>query len=145
MIRVLFIVRPDLYRIQAGDTIQILNLSSALIKLGLSVTVVNKLKPDIEDYDIIHCFNLLRVDSSYTQCMWVKDKGKKLLLTPIYWNIEEYLIHVHPDQLEWWKINQARRMEVLKKVDLLLPNAELERQQIVKDFKLDLPYKIIDN
>lgn len=145
MIKVLFLVRPDLNKIKAGDTVQVKSLKAALERLGLDIDISCEQQPDLKKYDLVHSFNLLRIEVTGGQCRWVKEQGKPLILTPIYWNMEEYLKNQRPDQLTWWKQSQKERKEVLKLADLIVPNAEEEWQQLKRDFQLDLPYRIIYN
>jgi glycosyltransferase involved in cell wall biosynthesis len=142
---ILFLARPDLSNVKAGDTVQIEKLRAALNKMGVSVELSTDLKPSLKKYDLVHCFNMLRIDSCISQCRWVKDRGKPLILTPIYWDMQEYLAYNYPDKLKWWNLQQKKRYKLLKMIDLLAPNGEREYKQIKKKFSLSLPYKIIYN
>ncbi len=145
MLKVLFLVRPDLFKIKAGDTIQITHLKSSLNNHGIKVELSFSQQPELDSFDLVHCFNLLRVEVSLGQCRYVKEMGKPLVFTPIYWNLEEYLKNIRPDQLNWWYKGQKKRKKLLKLVDLLATNAEGEWRQIKRDFGVDLPYCIIHN
>ncbi|ACL70912.1 glycosyltransferase family 4 protein [Halothermothrix orenii] len=144
--RVLFVVRPDLFTVKAGDTVQVLILKKALEKLGLRVDLnINKVSlDDLHNYDLIHLFNLLRVEVCERFLSNI-NVNKPVLLTPIYWNMEEYLKHSKPDLLYWWKLTQKRRMEVLTKVDMVAPNAHTEWDRIKYDFRIEKPCEIIYN
>ena len=143
--KILFLTRPDLFTIKAGDTVQIEGLREALNRLDISVDISSDLKPSLDNYDLVHCFNMLRVDTCKAQCRWVKDRNKPLILTPIYWDLSEYLALNYPERLKWWEKQQKNRYELLKLIDLLAPNAKGEYRQIEKNFSLSLPYEIIHN
>lgn len=143
--KILFLVRPDLFRIKAGDTIQVLNLAKALNNLGLDITISTELRPNLKKYDLVHCFNILRFKVCYWNCLWVKEQNKPLFLTPIYWNLAEYLQYNKKHELEWWYQRQKKMQKIFNLIDLIVPNAELEWQQIKKDFQINLPYRIIYN
>ncbi len=145
MIKVLFFVRPDLYRIKAGDTYQILNLKDKLKNQGVMIDINPGMRPDHKSYDLVHCFNILRTDSTLAQCRWTKKMGYPLILTPIYWNMREFIEQEKPEALGKWNTAQQKRQEILELVDLLAPNGEGEWLQLKRDFKLSIPYRIIYN
>lgn len=145
MFKVLFLARTDLERIKAGDTIQIRNLMSVLKEKGAKVDICLDLRPDPSGYDLVHCFNILRVENVASQLDGVINKKVPIIITPIYWNMEEYLKKMKPDKLKKWKKKQTLRKEVLMYADMILPNAHLEWELIKKDFKLNKPYQVIYN
>ena len=143
--KILFLARPDLFQIKAGDTVQIEELFRSLQKIGISVDLSTEIKPDLAGYDLVHCFNMLRIETCLVQCKWVKNKKIPLILTPVYWDLEEYLANNYPERLKWWEMQQKKRCELLQMVDLLAPNAESEYRQIEKNFSIQLPWNIIHN
>lgn len=145
MIRVLFLARPDIFRLRAGDTVQVSLLAEYLSKKGLTVSLPTRLKPDLDQYDLVHYFNILRTEGTYQRCLAVKETGIPLLITPIYWNVEQYLAQENPAALAPWRIKQAERGRILKLADLILPNAELEWEQLERDFQTGKPHRIIYN
>ena len=145
MIRVLFLTRADIFKLRAGDTVQVSLLAEYLRKKGLTVSLSTRLKPDLDQYDLVHYFNILRTEGSYQRCLAVKEKGIPLLITPIYWNVEQYLAQENPAALTTWRIKQEERRRILKLADLIVPNAELEWEQLERDFRTGQPYRIIYN
>ena len=145
MIKVLFLARPDLKLIKAGDTIQISNLMSVLKERGVKVDICLDLRPDPQGYDLVHCFNILRIENAASQLYSIIDKKIPLIITPIYWNMEEYLRKVKPHKLNKWGKKQSLRKRVLNYADMILPNAGMEWEQLKNDFSLKKPHKVIYN
>ncbi len=145
MFKVLFLARSDLDRIKAGDTIQINCLKSVLEKKGVKVDICLDLRPDPCGYDLVHCFNILRIDNAASQLYSINDRKIPIIITPIYWNMEEYLIKMKPDKIEKWIEKQSLRKEVLKCADLIIPNAHIEWELLKKDFNLNQEYRVIYN
>ncbi len=145
MFKVLFTARTDLNRIKAGDTIQINCLKSVLEEKGVKVDVCLDLWPDPCGYDLVHCFNILRINNTATQLFSVIDSKVPIVITPIYWNMKEYLNKMKPDKIKKWKKQQAIRRELLRCADMILPNAHIEWKLLKKDFNLNQEYRIIYN
>lgn len=145
MLKVLFLARPDLDRIKAGDTIQIRNLMSVLKKKGVKVDINLDLRPDLDGYDLVHCFNILRIENTAKQIYSIAAKEIPIVITPIYWNMEEYLRKIKPNKIKKWVEKQYLRKEVLKYADIIVPNAEIEWKLLKNDFCLNKPYRIIYN
>lgn len=144
--KVLFLARPDLFRISAGDTVQLVQLTIALEKVGLKIDLRTELDNDMMgNYDLVHLFNVLRYDSALKQCLAVKSFRKPLIITPIYWNMREYLEWAAPSKLINWNNAQQKRKQILSMADLIAPNAEREWLEIEKDFSLGLPHRVIYN
>lgn len=143
--KVLMQARPDLFKIPAGDTIQISGTKAALRDLGVEVDLNLTPDPDLSTYQIVHCFNTTRIQETYAQAQNALRQNCPLVLSPIYWNMEEYLEHESPELLSWWEKEMDLRRSVLETVNLLLPNAASEMLQIKRDFKIETPYKVVYN
>lgn len=143
--KVLMQARPDLFKVPAGDTVQITKTKAALSELGVEVDLNCSLDPDLSAYQIVHCFNITRVEETYAQVENARQQHCPVVLSPIYWNLEEYLEHESPGLLSWWEKEMDLRHHVLTSVNLLLPNAMSEMLQIKQDFKIDTPYKVVYN
>lgn len=142
-VKVLFFVRPDLYSIKAGDTIQITSMQSALKEKGVQVDICLDKRPDLSNYDLVHCFNILRIKIIAAQTNYILQYRKQknavkplVVITPIYWNMEEFLQKEKPGRLSRWRCQQKKREEVLKRADLLTPNARAEWELLKNDFNL---------
>lgn len=143
--KILMQARPDLLKIPAGDTIQILNTKQALRDLGVEVDLNFSMHPDLSNYRLVHCFNITRVQETYQQVLNAVAQQCPIVLSPIYWNMEEFLKSESPHMLSWWEREMPQRKEVLDRANLLLPNAMSEMHEIKKDFKTDSVYKVVYN
>ncbi|AZR74447.1 hypothetical protein BBF96_14255 [Anoxybacter fermentans] len=143
--KVLMQARPDLLKIPAGDTIQILKTKAALEGLGVEVDINLTINPDLTAYQLVHCFNIIRVEETYAQVQNAIEQQCPVVLTPIYWNMKEYLEKTSPEKLNWWYKGMDKRKEVLKMAHVLLPNARSEMFQLKMDFKCNTPYQIVYN
>ena len=167
--------RSDLLSFVKGDTIQILKTKEYLEKIGADVSVSTELNPDLEGYGLVHLFNM-NCDT-YFQCLNAKKQGKVVALSPLYWPQDELLargyggagILLKNDRLRNWlaycrdrlsgrtlgesllyqrKVGLRRLQErILELSDFLLPNAEVEMDELYKNFRgiEDKPYKNIPN
>lgn len=145
MCKILLLARPDLFRIKAGDTVQIKNIMKHLQQIGVNVNISLDLRPDLYGVDLVHCFNILRVETMAVQIENIIKKKLPLIITPIYWNMTEYLTIFKPDKLKTWEEKQILRTDVLNSANLVLPNAYLEWNLLKRDFLLEKPYRVIFN
>lgn len=91
--RVLMQSRTDLFDKPGGDTIQLKKTKQELEKLGVTVGVSLDLKPDLNNYDLVHLFNLDRCQETYLQAKNAKKQGKSIALSTIhhrFGEIEDY-------------------------------------------------------
>ncbi|MES1224212.1 MAG: glycosyltransferase family 4 protein [Bacteroidota bacterium] len=168
--KVLFISRSTLLKEKGGDTIQLINTAYHLVQSGIEVDIhLTTDKINYEQYDLIHFFNITRpADIIYhinkTQKPFVVspilvdyseyDKyHRKGLAGIIFRHLPapkiEYLKTISrwlkgKDKLRsltyLWKGHQYSIKSVLKKTSLLLPNSEMEYEQLKKSFSTSLPY-----
>lgn len=88
--KVLMQIRRNAFELEGGDTIQMLRTKQALERLGVMIDVSTELHPDVSAYDVVHLFNLTRVQETYFQALNAKKAGKPIVLSTIYWPFEEY-------------------------------------------------------
>lgn len=88
--KVLFSSRTTLFTVPGGDTIQLLKTSEYLRTLGVSVDISTELEPDLNGYDLVHLFNLMRPQEVYVQAANAKRQGKRVVLSTIYGLYTEY-------------------------------------------------------
>jgi len=147
--RVMFQSRPDILRIPAGDTVQLLETKQNLERLGVVVDHCTDLAPYLGEHDIVHLFNVTRIAETYVQCENAARQGKPVALSTIYWNMEEYMLRTEGkhagDLLRWWREDNRLRREVLMRAAVLLPNAEAEMRLIQRDFGIEAHYRVIPN
>ncbi|MFK4424572.1 glycosyltransferase [Bacillus sp. RC51] len=88
--KILMQSRINLFTSSGGDTIQLLKTKEYLEKKGISVDVSVELEPDLTDYDLVHLFNLTRVQETYIQIMNAKKQNKPIILSTVYWPSHEF-------------------------------------------------------
>lgn len=86
--KVLFYTRNDFLTHTGGDTIQILKIKEYLEALGIMVDIASNSHYKLSDYDIIHVYNVIPI--SYAYEFMKKNRKAKLVLSPIYWDLNEY-------------------------------------------------------
>lgn len=89
--KVLMQSRVSLEKVPGGDTVQVHKTREALQRMGVEVDLSLELEPDLSGYDLVHLFNLARVQESYVQAMNARSQGKSVALSPIYWNYSEFI------------------------------------------------------
>ena len=82
--------RTSLFNVSGGDTIQILKTRDCLNKIGIEVNISTELEPNLDGYDLVHLFNLIRPQEVYLQARNAKKHNKKVVLSPIYVDYTEY-------------------------------------------------------
>lgn len=82
--------RINLLNNPGGDTTQILKTRDCLKKLGIEVNISTELEPNLDGYDLVHLFNLIRPQEVYLQARNAKKHNKKVVLSPIYVDYTEY-------------------------------------------------------
>lgn len=88
--KVLMQSRVNLFESPGGDTIQLLKTKEYLEKIGIKVDVSLELDGDLSDYDIIHLFNLTRVQETFIQIKNAKSQNKPIVFSTIYWPSTEF-------------------------------------------------------
>lgn len=85
---VLFQARINLFTTPGGDTVQIVNTKEFLEKIGITVDLVIDVNQKINynEYDIVHLFNVTRIQETYWYSKNAKRAGKPIILSTIYWD-----------------------------------------------------------
>lgn len=128
---------------------QVLETKKALRELGVDADHSGELAPDLEGYDLVHLFNLTRVAETAAQCENAVRRGKPVVVSPIYWNPEEYILHENPRQqgalLRYWRQDNPLRRKVVESAAMLLPNAESEARLVQTDLGVTAPFRVVPN
>lgn len=147
--RVLMQNRASMFRMLAGDSVQMNKTREALIQLGVEVDIKTQPTADFARYDLVHLFNIIPIEETYQFYQKAKAYGIPIVLSPIYWDPQEFLINIDRARkdhfLAWWAQTKPLRQEVLDGVDLLLPNGLVEQELLRKEFKLMTPARLIPN
>lgn len=88
--KVLMQIRQNVFDLAGGDTIQMLKTKEALEAKGVEVDLSLELRPDLSSYDVVHLFNLTRVQETYIQAENACRAGKPIVLSTIYWPTEAF-------------------------------------------------------
>lgn len=88
--RVLMQIRPDYESKSGGDSVQLLQTKRCLESLGVAVDISTELEPDLRGYDLVHLFNLTRVQESCFQARNAMKQDKPIVLSTIYWPFDEF-------------------------------------------------------
>lgn len=82
--KVLFQTRTNLFDAPGGDLVQMLKTKENLEKLGVTVDISLEFSPNLDQYDIVHLFNLMEPQDIYRQMLNAKKQNKKIVLSTIY-------------------------------------------------------------
>lgn len=88
--KILFQSRKTLFSVPGGDTVQLMKTAEALRAQGCQVDVSTELEPDLDGYDLVHLFNLMRPQEVYLQALNANRQGRRVALSTIYGPYIEY-------------------------------------------------------
>ncbi len=134
--RILMQNRPGFDWLPAGDSVQMEQTREALQALGVEVVISTGLAPDLSGFDLVHLFNITCLNYTYPQAMNAASKGKKFVISPVYWSFDEFIqkeqynAAVSPAA---WKSAAPYRRELLLMASVVLPNARSEMAAIIRD------------
>lgn len=113
--RILFQSRSTLFSVPGGDTVQIQKTAEYLRKLGILVDISTELKPNLQGYDLVHLFNLMRPQEVFLQAVNAKHHGLPVALSTIYGLYTEYekkarsgLSGIVARNLSPWQVERAK-------------------------------------
>lgn len=164
--KVLFQTRPDLFDNFGGDTVQIIRTKSELERLGLKVEISFDPAQELDGFDIVHVFNLLRPVDALQFIRNARSQRKLIALSPVYWNTSEFEEKGRfvppwrtPKTLTGETSGEIERLRKLRRSlersrqklslilsDIVLPLADAERSLLVSDFGLgNHRFRIVHN
>lgn len=82
--------RINAYSLLGGDTIQMMKTKEELESLGHHVDISLELEPDLSGYDVVHLFNITRVQETFFQIRNAKKQNVPVVLSTIYWPNAEF-------------------------------------------------------
>ncbi|MBE6633156.1 MAG: glycosyltransferase family 4 protein [Ruminococcaceae bacterium] len=88
--KILMQIRANAFTCSGGDTIQMQKTKDALEAMGYEVDLSLELRPDLSAYDVVHLFNITRVQETYIQIKNAVEQGKPVVLSTIYWPFHEF-------------------------------------------------------
>lgn len=162
--RVLMVNRADAYTVSGGDTVQMEKTRQALANMGISLDVHlgDNLISGLSSYDLVHLFNIQTNEQSWRVCEMVLEYGLPILLSPIYWDpvpgwfnrlkdlkpVWRWLPRIFGHRISYAVFSRWQRFRypkqehwqeqrrILEAVKLILPNSQIEADQIRRDFRL---------
>lgn len=90
MMKVLMQSRKNFFELRGGDTVQLEKTKHELEKLGVQIDFNLDFEPDLSQYDLVHLSNVTRIQETYLQVKNAKRQGKKVVLSTIYWPMDEF-------------------------------------------------------
>ena len=160
MIKVLFAARPKVFEVPGGDTVQLLQMQKHLAALGVQAHISSDpAEIGRSSWDIVHLFNLFDTDTLYPQAQLVAKQGIPSVLTPNYWRPYEFFFATSPSlahrlfkailptaiAMDRYEAHKRQKMQdtlqkqqqILQSCRYILPNSEMERAQLMDEYKLD--------
>lgn len=146
-VRVMMQNRTDLQTTVAGDTVQVEKTKTALEKLPVEVKLSGAARTDLTGIDLVHLFNIMPVEETYQQFLNARRQGKKVVLSPIYWDPGEYLQATGQNNSfgAWWERTMPLRREIMAGVAMILPNSDSELEALRQLFETLPPARIVPN
>ena len=173
--RVAMISRASLFEVPGGDTVQIQETASALLKLGTQVDILlASEKINYQNYDLLHFFNVIRpngilphvkaankpfvVSTIFVDYTEVEEKLNgwklKLLLKVFGSDCVEYIKTIgrsiinNESLLDWGYLFRGHKKSVekaLNQASMLLPNSENEYKRLQVRYSFKGIYRVIPN
>lgn len=135
--RVLLQGRPDLFAVVGGDTTQVTATLDALTRAGVRADLSLELYPDLDGYDLVHVFNVMRADEAVLQADHARGCRRPLVVTPLYWNRPEH--EADAGNRRRWPGEQRLRRKVLTRAAAVIVGAPAEADLLYRDF--DHPFR----
>lgn len=123
--------RSNLFSPYGGDTVQILKTKEYLEKLGLEVKISTRVNEDLSEYDIVHLFNLTRVQETYYQILNATKFNKPIVLSTIYWPTDE--LELNGQGFIRKNANKLLGVSNIEKLKNILKYCKGERSLLLRD------------
>lgn len=142
--KVLFYTRKNLQENPAGDTTIIQALRKHLRKLEIKVDLCTDQNVNLNTYDLVHLFNVSRASEIYNFLKLLPRESKATVLTPIYWDLRDYLKKINrKGKLDAWTNGERKRQYIFNHIDLSILHCNEEAHMIKQNYKYNKPYEII--
>lgn len=172
--KVAIIARSTFFSVPGGDTVQAVQTSRQLVRLGIdSVIRLTSETIAYEEYDLLHFFNIIRpADILYHS----QRAGKPFVVSTILCNYGEYdkfhrkgagilFSYLPADGIEYlktiarwllgkdhlssisylWKGQRRSIIEILKRAAMILPNSESEYKRVTNSYGKKSAYIVVPN
>lgn len=148
-----------------GDTTQMMETKSHLEKLNVNVDIDLSENPKLDDYDLVHIFNIQNPKYGIKQLQNAKKNNKPIVLSTIYWDLNHvyeakasYLYYLYSNSALVRTVAKLNpnipyiiskilnfkekirdykiARDMLTEADMILPNSYAELEIIINKFKL---------
>lgn len=145
--KVLLCARQDYLKNTAGDTITLLKIYEHLKEIGVDVDIASGEENfSYINYDIVHLFDVKSIFDSYKHFKSAYNAKCKIVISPMYFDLTKLYRHIKDiDRLKLWHNCKVYREEMVNKSKLILCNSSYEKESLIKDFKFNGKYKVINN
>lgn len=140
---VLLQIHSDYNKSISGDSVQFQKIVEYLKMLGVKVHVSTSADEDLSSFDLVHLFNITRVDKAYRFYRNAVNQKKPIVITPIFIDMNVYYKNISPPMYASWRSGNLLRREILQGANLLLPNSHMEAKWIKEILLVDTEYKVI--
>jgi len=143
-VKVAFYLYPSAFQNPGGGEIQLLKTMEYLGKEGVQVKKFDQWNDKLEDHDILHVFGSVKDCAGLMRT--ARNKGVKVALSTIFWSSfkraffegggflrRTELTARHLAKLLFPRLPSGRR-ETMMISDILFPNSEMEKEQLVRLF-----------
>lgn len=147
--RVVLANRSTSKTVLAGDAVQQYKTAEALRQKGVIVETSEGSLPSLKQIDLVHLFNIIPVEETYLLFLEAKKAGVPVVLSPIYWEPDEFLMYAYSDHgsafKDWWIKTHDQRSRLLRESNMILPNGQAELNLLKDTFGELAPARIIPN
>lgn len=99
--------------------------------MGVKVDITTDYRIHLYTYDIIHIFNIIRSHDSYGFMQHALKSNKKIVATPIFWDLSSYLKAINKkEKLESWCKGEKKRKFIMNHIDIYFPHCQGEKKLI---------------
>ena len=144
--KIAFFTYPQAFQNIGGGEIQLLKTKEYLEKEGIKIDLFDMWKGKIEDYDLLHVFGSVKECLGLTRI--AKKRNVKVVISPVFWSdfrraifteggvmVKADFLVRHLTKILLPKLPSGRR-SLMAESDLILPNSEMEKRQLISLFAL---------
>ncbi|WP_283127993.1 glycosyltransferase family 4 protein [Allofournierella massiliensis] len=163
--RIVFGMRPDYLTNRGGDTFQMLKTKEYLEQYDETFVDIISSPDELDSkYDVLHIFNLQNCDFAYSMMQAAKEKGIKVVLSPIVWRFghSSYVNKLMrlTNSLDIVKVLQSAnvlfehfsvykrkkdKQYILEHCDMVLPNSDEEGEILREQYGIDFHEMVVPN
>lgn len=144
--KALLCARNGFEKNMAGDTVQIKITAGYLRSKGIAADITQGETPDMSPYDLVHIFGLAPIEDIYEIYAAAKEKGKRTVISPIFWDLEKYYQFTgSEDRLYLLKKFKPFRKEIVLGCDMVYVSGKAEYESLREDIGTGFPFLTVRN